>query len=95
MKYRAVGQTGWREATTENISRSGVLFRASAIFELDTPIEMRVALPVGATPDVFPEVFCSGRIVRRVVGSGEESRAALAAAITFYRLESAKPEPGD
>ena len=28
LKYRLVGESGWREGTTENISRSGMLFQA-------------------------------------------------------------------
>ena len=27
LKYRLVGESGWREGTTENISRSGCFFR--------------------------------------------------------------------
>lgn len=95
MKYRPVGQASWREGTTENISRSGVLFRAPDLLELDTPIEMRVALPIGASPDLFSEVICSGRIVRSVSGAGVEQRPILAAAITDYRLQPAKPTTRD
>jgi hypothetical protein len=95
MKYRPVGQASWREATTENISRSGVLFRAPELLELDTPIEMRVALPIGASPDLFSEVICSGRIVRSVSDAGPEMRPALAAAITDSRLQPGRPSARD
>jgi hypothetical protein len=82
VRYRPVGKTGWSEGTTENISRSGVLFRTAEILEVDTPIEMRVALPVGS----LPEMVCTGRIVRTVSPSGYEGRPGVAAAITHYRL---------
>jgi hypothetical protein len=95
MKYRPVGQASWREGTTENISRSGVLFRAPELLDLDTPIEMRVALPIGASPDLFSEVICSGRIVRTLSGAGLEKRPALAAAITESRLQAGKPSARD
>jgi hypothetical protein len=95
MKYRCVGQTNWREATTENISSSGVLFRAPELLELSTPIEMRVALPIGASHDRFPEVLCSGRIVRTVDMSAADRRPGLAAAITEYRLRPARPGKTD
>jgi hypothetical protein len=37
LKYRLVGESGWREGTTENISRSGMLFQA------EEPIPERAA----------------------------------------------------
>jgi hypothetical protein len=96
MKYRPVGQTGWREGTTENISRSGVLFRAPDLLEPNTPVEMRVALPVGPTPEQFPQVLCTGRIVRTVVGvSRNEPYPALAASIIGYQLQAAKKDTRD
>jgi hypothetical protein len=90
MKYRPLGQAVWREGTTENISRSGVLFRAPDLLDLNTPIEMRVALPVGPSPERFPEVLCRGRIVRTMDVSADEPRPALAAEITDYHLMPAK-----
>jgi hypothetical protein len=90
MKYRPVGHTGWREGTTENISRSGVLFRAPDLLEPNTSVEMRVALPVGPTPELFPQVLCTGRIVRTVGISSNEPYPALAASIIGYRLQQAK-----
>src|SRR6185436_1176121 len=46
MRYRPAGESQWREAKTENISRSGVLFRTSHIEPLQVSIEMLLALPV-------------------------------------------------
>jgi len=90
MKYRPVGHTGWREGTTENISRSGVLFRAPDLLEPNTPVEMRVALPVGPTPELFPQVLCTGRIVRTVGILSDELHPALAVSIIGYQLQQAK-----
>ncbi len=95
IKFRPEGQAGWREGTTENISRSGVLFRAPDLLELNTRIEMRVALPIGASPEHFPEVFCTGRIVRTIGISCDGQRPGLAAAITDYRLGPAMTEMRD
>ena len=87
MKYRAVGQTRWQKGTTENISRSGVLFQAADLLDVNTPIEMRVALPIGDSAERFSEVLCTGRIVRIATRPGEQEHPALAAAITDYRLQ--------
>jgi hypothetical protein len=95
MKYRPVGQTSWREGTTENISRSGVLFRAPDLLAPNTPVEMRVALPVGPTPEQFPQVLCTGRIVRTVGVSRNEPYPALAASIIGYQLQPAKRDTRD
>lgn len=86
VRYRPVGRTGWYKGTTENISRSGVLFRSAEMLDVNTPIEMRVALPVGSPLEFPPEVICTARIVRTVSASGLERRHGLAAAITHYRL---------
>jgi hypothetical protein len=90
MKYRTAGQVDWQDAITENISRSGVLFRAEGLLDLNSSIEMRVALPVGPSPERFPEVLCSGRVVRAVDRSSQQPRPAIAAAITSYHFEAAK-----
>jgi PilZ domain-containing protein len=93
--YRPVGRSEWSDGTTENISRSGLLFRTAAIVEVDTPIEMRVVLPVGRSPELFAEVVCTGRVVRTVGASGADTRPGVAAAITEYRLEPGKRETRD
>jgi hypothetical protein len=95
MKYRPVGQVSWRDGTTENISRSGVLFRAPDMLEPNTAVEMRVALPVGPSPELFPQVLCTGRIVRTVAVSSNDPRPALAASIIGYQLQPAKIDTRD
>ena len=95
MKYRPSGHLDWQDAVTENISRSGVLFRADGLLDLNTSIEMLVALPVGPAPNRFPEVLCSGRVVRAVETSSPDAKPALAASITSYHIESPKPESPD
>lgn len=85
--YRPLGGSAWSDGITENISRSGVLFRTATILEINTPIEMRVVLPIGTSPERFTEVVCTGRVLRTVGVSGADARPGLAAAITDYRLE--------
>ncbi len=45
MQYRRRGDTEWLPATTENVSRLGVLFRAFRAVDLETPIELLLVLP--------------------------------------------------
>ena len=95
VRFRPAGDEAWREGRSENISRSGVLFRAPDLLETNTAVEMRVALPVGPTPEQFPQVLCTGRIVRTVSVSSNEPYPALAASIIGYRLQPAKRDTRD
>jgi len=76
----------WREGYTENISRSGVLFRTSQPMPLLTPVEMLLALPseVGGGDDAT--VICRGRVVRTEPANRLDPRPAVAATIAGYRL---------
>ena len=56
-RKRFDGEAGWHDGTTENISRSGVLFRGAGILRVDTPIEMRLVLPVGGEVQQLPELL--------------------------------------
>jgi len=69
------------------MSRSGVLFRAEAELRVDTPIEMRVVLPVGGEIEgSLPEILCQGHVVRTIAAFQKNQTPALAAAITNYRI---------
>jgi hypothetical protein len=94
LRYRPSGDPQWREGRTENISRSGVLFRTDHLMPLQTPIEMLLALPaeVGGGEDAAT-VICRGRIVRTELPKGAENegeRPAVAATIAGYRLAHAQ-----
>jgi hypothetical protein len=82
IRYRALGEREWREGRTENISRSGILFRTPGPVELDTSLEMRFELPAGR---FLPEVVCTGRVVRAIL-SRSRSAPVIAATIADYRL---------
>ena len=92
LRYRQSGEQLWHEGRTENISRSGVLFRTDHLMPLQTPIEMLLALPaeVGGGEDAAT-VICRGRVVRTEPVTGEDvaaddARPAVAATIAGYRL---------
>ena len=63
LRYRARGEKQWHDAQTENISRSGVLFRTQGVLDIATEVEMTFVLPglEGA-----PAIVCRGRVVRTV-----------------------------
>lgn len=86
VRFRPAGETTWSDGVTQNVSRSGVLFRAANSLDPNTPVELRLALPLGSAPDAFSEVICSGRIVRTVAPSPSESRPGIAVEISHYEL---------
>lgn len=81
VRYRPAGEKEWKQGTVENISRSGVLFRAQGEVAVQTAVDLSLVLESlkGEAP---PEVVCWGVIVRQV--PGEEDPALLAAKIVHY-----------
>ena len=86
MRFRSSGDPYWHEARTENISRSGVLFRSAHVMPRRTAIEMLLALPVEVGGGENATVICRGRVVRSEPPNEEDTRPAMAAAIAGYRL---------
>jgi len=85
MRYR-LSSGEWSEGSTENISRSGVLFRAREPVPANTQIELRVRMPWELTGARAAEVLCRGRVVRVILSLSEDSPLALAASIHDYRF---------
>ncbi len=64
MRYRTRGSFDWHDGVTENLSRSGVLFRSIYPLEPKTPIDMFLTLPTGVAEGSAPRLRCQGEIVR-------------------------------
>jgi hypothetical protein len=86
IRYRDVGQKGWHQGRTENISGSGVLFRAKDLVALKTRVEMIFPLLVKGSGATGANVRCFGQIVRRVPPVGLKGESGLAATIEEYLL---------
>ncbi|MGH9508940.1 MAG: PAS domain-containing protein, partial [Terriglobales bacterium] len=89
LRYRRAGDIFWNEGTTENISRSGILFRAPELLEPATPVEFTFLLPMSFSGREGASVSCGGLIVRSVRPESAEESPALAVKISSYRLEQA------
>jgi hypothetical protein len=88
MLYRPAGDAQWRQGHTENISRSGVLFRAAEAMEIETPVEMLLDVPAEVGTDTAGTAMCRGRVVRRE-SDRVDPRPAVAVAI--FGWEPAHP----
>jgi CheY-like chemotaxis protein len=86
LRYRRVGEQGWRKGTTENISRTGLLFHAEEALQPSAQLEINLVLPVEIAGLSATEVVCRGEIVRAEPTSGALSPA-LAAKILQYRFQ--------
>jgi hypothetical protein len=83
LRYREIGDADWVDGQTENISRSGILFRGPQMAEANAAIEMIVTLPDDGTGPAG-RALCSGHIVRLV--SQDASGVSLAARISSCRI---------
>jgi CheY-like chemotaxis protein len=88
LKYRQVGEHAWREGTTENISRSGLLFQAEEMISPNAQLEFNLVLPVEIAGLSAAEVVCRGEVVRSQDADGKPTTA-LAAKILQYRFQHA------
>ena len=83
VRYRALGGDDWHEGSSENMSRTGLLFRTDRLLPVSTAVEMLVTLPVGPGG---AEIRCRGSVVRAVPPASPDSLPALAATISNFRF---------
>jgi PAS domain S-box-containing protein len=87
LKYRPLGENDWRLGTTENISRSGMLFRAPEALSPNAQLEINLVLPAEIAGLASAEVVCRGEVVRTVEGDKQSVHPALAAKILQYHFQ--------
>ena len=93
IRYRVPHSRDWFEACTENVSRSGVLFRTDSIFEPMTTLDLKLELPpVKNNGGTHAEIVCKGEVVRVERHYTVGDSPAIAVAIYNYRLTK-KREP--
>ena len=87
LKYRQLGEQDWRVGTTENISRSGLLFRAEEPLSPKVQLEINLVLPAEIAGLTAAEVVCRGEVVRMVESDTPSVTPALAAKILQYHFQ--------
>ena len=87
LRYREVGEQGWRQGTTANISRSGLLFKAEEVLQPNAQLEINLVLPAEIAGLSPTEVVCRGEVVRAVEGEGSVTSPELAAKILQYHFQ--------
>ncbi len=85
VRYRMAHSPEWFDAYTENVSRSGVLFRTERTFEPTTALDIRLELPaVDNGERVRGEVVCKGEVVR-MDPSDDREGIPSGVAVAFHR----------
>jgi PAS domain S-box-containing protein len=87
LRYRRVGEKSWHEGTTENISRSGMLFTADEALQPSAQLEINLVLPAEIAGLSATEVVCRGEVVRTIAPNGGMMSPALAARILQYHFQ--------
>ncbi len=87
LRYRRLGEKDWHVGTTENISRSGMLFQADETLQPNSQLEINLVLPQEIAGLSATEVVCRGEVVRTVEHNGSTLTPALAARILQYHFQ--------
>jgi PAS domain S-box-containing protein len=87
LRYRPVGEQRWFQGTTENISRSGLLFQAEEMLQPNAQLEINLVLPAEIAGLAATEVICRGEVVRTIGTPGPGVSPALAAKILQYHFQ--------
>jgi PAS domain S-box-containing protein len=87
LRYRRLGESQWHEGTTENISRSGMLFQADEVLQPSSQLEINLVLPAEIAGLSSTEVVCRGEVVRTIEPNGKALSPALAARILQYHFQ--------
>jgi hypothetical protein len=79
--WRGLGEMDWHKGKTENISSSGLLFKAESLMEVGRPVEVSLVLPAEVGGDSGAVVLWQGEIVRTVLSPASDAMPTLAARI--------------
>jgi hypothetical protein len=64
VQFRLHEAAAWTEATSENISRSGLLFRHTVALPVGTELELMFEMPEELAGHIPARAFCRGSVVR-------------------------------
>ncbi len=91
LRYRPAGEERWYDGITENISASGVLFRARHVFGPETPVEISLALPLEESKPSTVSVHYTGAIVRLELPRESNQLPALGAKFFHHQISGQLP----
>ncbi len=90
VQFRVVGSKMWHEGTTENISKSGVLFQSEDSFQEGVGLELVFEMPKELTGDEAAPVLCKCSVARVTVSQKEATVYHIACSVKDYEFLKAK-----
>ncbi len=94
--FRVKGTQDWAEGSTENVSKSGLLFRSPSSFEPHTKLELKLQMPKELTGDAPAEVVCQAMVRRVIENPATKKHPAtynVACAVEGYDFQTLNPRP--
>jgi hypothetical protein len=79
INFRRRGEFSWNMGKTNNMSRSGVLFRAVQVLKPDTKLEFEFVAPKEFGEEAGELLSCSARVVRAALPPPNDRRGSMAA----------------
>jgi hypothetical protein len=92
-RYREVGSETWHEATTENMSQTGVKLQAVPVLRENTPVEVVLDMPEQITGTPNSKVVCNGHVVRTITSAKNEPGPGFAVRLRDYRYSERQTAP--
>jgi hypothetical protein len=86
LRYRRSATTDWFDATTENMSASGLFFRAAQFAECGMRVDIELVLRANPNQAFGAQVIGHGEIVRSEPLNGTGRLSGLAVKLLDYRL---------
>ncbi len=90
LSYRRVGDREWLRGRSENVSGSGLLFKADQAEPVGTAVEIRFDEPLETGEEAGTLESCHGEIVRTIPIAGTDQTLLLAAKLSQFQF---KPRP--
>ena len=92
MRYREAGTAAWHRGSVQNVSESGLLFRATGPLPNNAEVEMILEMPREITGQEHAQVIARGMVVRIIPPENGQDKPAIAAGIWDYRVLHDKDE---
>ena len=86
VRYRPLGDLGWTQTQTINISLTGVLFETTELLEPEDPVELSFDTPVEIGGTGNGELTCIGQVVRTMMPPATDASPAAAASISGFKV---------
>jgi hypothetical protein len=86
VRYRPLGDIGWTQTQTINISLTGILFETNDPIDVNSPIELSFDAPVEIGGSGRGELTCMGQVVRTMMPPSTDAPLLAAASITDFHV---------